>query len=126
MTRPSALAAVFSLLLAAGCGPTVERSTVDSHGDADSMHAAATGTVHSDMSAMNDRMVRELGPADSTYDDRFIDLMIPHHEGAVAMARDAREKAQHPELRAFADSIIAAQEREIRMLEEWRRAWYGH
>jgi uncharacterized protein (DUF305 family) len=126
MTRPSVLAAAISLLLAAGCSPAVERTTVDVHGDADSMHATASGSVHSDMTAMNDRMVRELGPADSTYDDRFIDLMIPHHEGAVAMARDAREKAQHPELRAFADSVIAAQEREIRQLEEWRRAWYGH
>jgi uncharacterized protein (DUF305 family) len=71
-------------------------------------------------------MVRELGPADSSYDDRFIDMMIPHHQGAIDMARDARDKAQHPELRALADSIIAAQDREIRQMEEWRREWYGH
>ncbi|MEO6462241.1 MAG: DUF305 domain-containing protein [Candidatus Eisenbacteria bacterium] len=115
-----------SLAAAPGCGH--DSADVGDHamsGD-DSSHGMSSGSMGDDMSAMNARMVRELGPADSSYDDRFIDMMIPHHQGAVDMARDARDKAQHPELRALADSIIASQEREVRQMEEWRREWYGH
>ena len=124
MNRTAPLALLAALLLAGGCG---NESADHSAAPADTAgHAMPSGSMDTDMAAMNDRMVAALGPADSSYDDRFIDLMIPHHQGAVAMARDARTKAVHPELRAFADSVVAMQEREIRQLEEWRRAWYGH
>ena len=113
-------------LLLAGCGDRADGPGEDAGTAGQDTSHAMTRDLHADMRAMNDRMVQDLGPADSTYDDRFIDMMIPHHQGAIAMARDAREKAQHPELRALADSMIAVQEREIRQLEEWRRTWYGH
>lgn len=114
------------LLLGAGCRPAPDPPATGTAPGEDSHSMASMGDMESNMSAMNERMVRELGAADSSYDDRFIDMMIPHHEGAVAMARDARTKAAHPELRVFADSVIAAQEREIRQLEAWRKEWYGH
>ncbi len=119
---------LLALVFAVGPGCDSDRNEGDdlSSSDQDSSHVMSSGNMAADMAAMNDRMVSELGAADSSYDDRFIDMMIPHHQGAVAMARDARAKAQHAELRAFADSVIAAQEREIRQLEEWRREWYGH
>src|SRR5258706_11610358 len=41
------------------------------------------------MNSMDEMMVKDLGAADSEYDRRFIDLMIPHHEGAIMMAKDA-------------------------------------
>ena len=128
MSRFAALAFAASLLLAAGCSPDSGRSTTADHDDSNAMgdHAMSAGSMESDMTTMNDRMVGALGAADSSYDDRFIDMMIPHHQGAIAMARDARTKAQHPELRALADSIIAAQEQEIHRMEEWRREWYAH
>ncbi len=119
---------LLGVVLACGSGCNADRDKDDtlSSSDQDSGHVMSSGNMSADMAAMNDRMVSELGAADSSYDDRFIDMMIPHHQGAVAMARDARDKAQHPELRTFADSVIAAQEREIRQLEQWRREWYGH
>ncbi|TVQ58595.1 MAG: DUF305 domain-containing protein [Spirulina sp. DLM2.Bin59] len=66
----------------------------------------------------------DLGPADGKFDLRFIDAMIPHHEGAVVMAEAALENSQRPEIRALAEEIIAAQAVEIQQMRDWRAAWY--
>ena len=79
---------------------------------------------HSRMSQgmMNQRM--DLGPADTNYDLRFIDAMIPHHEGAVVMANDALKKATRPELKQLAKAIVSAQDKEIGQMKQWRKDWY--
>ena len=51
-------------------------------------------------------------------DAKFAEMMIPHHEGAIAMAEAARERAQHEEVRGLADEIVSAQEREIEIMEK--------
>lgn len=66
----------------------------------------------------------DLGVADAEYDLRFIDGMTPHHQGAIAMAQDVLKNSQRPELRKLANDIIAAQEKEIAQMGEWRKAWY--
>lgn len=58
------------------------------------------------------------------FDAQFIDSMSEHHRGAVAMAEQALEQAEHEELRALAAEIVAAQEAELTQMEEWRAAWY--
>jgi uncharacterized protein (DUF305 family) len=47
------------------------------------------------------------------FDREFIDMMIPHHEGAIEMARAELDKGADPELKALAEDIIEAQQREI-------------
>jgi uncharacterized protein (DUF305 family) len=89
------------------------------------MHGQMDGDMMERMGQMNAMMVSMLGAADSTYDQRFIDLMIPHHMGAVHMAEDALQKATHPELKQFAQSVIDAQQKEIGQLKTWRQQWYG-
>ncbi|MEA5516228.1 DUF305 domain-containing protein [Nodularia sp. UHCC 0506] len=66
----------------------------------------------------------DLGPADASYDLRFIDGMIVHHQGAVVMAKDVQEKSQRPEMKKLADDIIKAQNQEIAQMQQWRTAWY--
>jgi uncharacterized protein (DUF305 family) len=73
---------------------------------------------------MSHNMSMDLGPADADYDLRFIDGMVMHHQGAVNMAQEALKKAQHPEIKKLAQDIIAAQNREISQMKEWRTAWY--
>lgn len=58
-------------------------------------------------------------------DRRFIDLMVPHHQGAVQMSRVALEKAEHEEVRRLARSIIRSQRAEIEELREIKQRQYG-
>jgi len=75
-------------------------------------------------SGMDHSMSMDLGPADADYDLRFVDAMIPHHQGAVEMAREVLSKSQRPEMKKLAEDIIAAQNREIKQMKQWRKAWY--
>lgn len=52
----------------------------------------------------------------------FVDMMIPHHKGALEMSRDALQKAQRQELKDFAQETIAKQEKEIAELEAWKKS----
>ncbi len=76
------------------------------------------GMDHGAMMNMN------LGPKDESFDLRFIDGMIPHHQGAVEMAQEALTKSQRPEIKQLAQQIIEAQEKEIAELKTWRKSWY--
>ncbi len=60
---------------------------------------------------------------DELYNLRFIAAMIPHHEGAIAMAKEALTKAEHEETKTLAETIITAQEDEIAQMQEWQAAW---
>ena len=62
---------------------------------------------------------------DAPIDQAFIDMMVPHHESAIAMAELAQERAEHPELQQMADDIVAAQSAEISQLKAWRGEWFG-
>jgi uncharacterized protein (DUF305 family) len=49
----------------------------------------------------------------------FARMMIPHHQGAIDMARVQLEKGRDPRMRDLAQKIIADQEREIGILNDW-------
>ena len=58
-------------------------------------------------------------------DERFIDAMVPHHQGAIEMAEVALENAEHEEVRALAEDIVSAQEAEIEVLRAIKREEFG-
>lgn len=70
-------------------------------------------------------MNMDLGVADDQFDLRFINAMLPHHEGAVTMAKEALEKSDRPEIKKLAQDIISSQQQEISQMQEWKKAWYG-
>lgn len=59
------------------------------------------------------------------FDQQFIDHMVPHHQGAVEMAKIAKERAEHAEIKQLADAIIKSQDAEIDQMKSWRKQWYG-
>jgi uncharacterized protein (DUF305 family) len=63
------------------------------------------------------------GAAPADPDVAFIEMMIPHHQDAVAMSREILDKTKRPELQQLARNIIRNQEREIAQMESWKRSW---
>ena len=78
--------------------------------------AAAESVYAPAMEAMHKSMITNVS-GDPDID--FVRGMIPHHQGAVDMARILKAKGKDPELQKLADEIIAAQEREIAFMQEW-------
>jgi uncharacterized protein (DUF305 family) len=66
-----------------------------------------------------------LGAADDQFDLRFLNAMLPHHEGALVMAKEALQKSDRPEIKKLAQDIISSQQQEIAQMQQWKKAWYG-
>lgn len=58
-------------------------------------------------------------------DERFIDAMVSHHQGAIDMAQVALVNAEHPEIRTLAEDIVSAQETEIVQLRSIKQEQFG-
>ena len=77
----------------------------------------AKDVYSSAMHEMHEAMgsVKPTGDADID----FVQGMIPHHQGAIDMAKIQLEKGTDPEIRKLSEEIIAAQEKEIAMMKAW-------
>jgi uncharacterized protein (DUF305 family) len=71
--------------------------------------AEANAKMHKDMAV----------PLTGNADVDFVQGMIPHHQGAIDMAKIVLEHGKDPEIRKLAEEVIAAQEGEIAMMKEW-------
>lgn len=87
-------------------------------------HQTAKG-LKPEMPQCQHMMMNKLGKADKNYDLRFMNAMISHHEGAIMMAKDAKQKTQHQEIKTLSQNIIESQQKEIDQMKAWRKAWYG-
>lgn len=72
------------------------------------------------MAGMGDAMHQGVMSKDP--DVAFAQGMLPHHQGAVDMAKVELKYGKDPEMRKLAETIIAAQEAEIKQLKAWLQA----
>ena len=81
-------------------------------------------TAKSYASLMDDAMaVMDYGmtqaPMNGNAEHDFVTMMVPHHQGAVDMARAVLLYSQDPEIRNLALGIIAEQQNEIQIMQAW-------
>jgi uncharacterized protein (DUF305 family) len=99
--------------------PAFAQQTQSGHAQhgASSMPASASSKAYQ---AANDKMhqdmnIRMTGDADVD----FVQGMIPHHQGAVDMAKIVLQYGADPDIKKMAQDIIAAQDKEIAMFRAW-------
>ena len=73
--------------------------------------------AHHKMMAAMDQM-QPTGDADKD----FVAMMVPHHQGAIDMAKVELQYGKDEKLRAMAEDIIQAQEKEIAEMKAWQTA----
>ncbi|WP_198139711.1 MULTISPECIES: DUF305 domain-containing protein [Chelativorans] len=71
------------------------------------------------MAAMNEMGMAMMAP---DIDVAFVCGMIPHHKGAIAMAKAELDHGDDPWAKELAQKVIAAQEQEIAEMLEWLEA----
>jgi uncharacterized protein (DUF305 family) len=97
----------------------------------DKWYAGAPPAKNMEMPGMSDSMkmmmsqdMKKMEAATGKeFDVHFLDMMTPHHAGAVEMAKNALGKAEHQEIKTLAGNVIKAQEAEIKMMNEWKSKW---
>lgn len=75
------------------------------------------GLMDDAMAVMEDGM--RFAPMNGVPEHDFITMMIPHHQGAIDMAKAVLLNTTDPELRNLAQGIITEQQNEIRVMQAW-------
>ncbi|MEU7102367.1 DUF305 domain-containing protein [Streptomyces longwoodensis] len=78
-----------------------------------SLHGGASGGMMT-LQEM-DQLEKASGKA---FDTAFLEMMIKHHDGAVAMARTEKAEGASPDAKAMADAIVTSQSAEIAQMNE--------
>lgn len=122
-------AALLAVLAACGQAETQKspsETQVSAASSAHDMHAIhgsnAKMSSHSaeymqSMGKMHDEMVKAAQKAD--VDVAFVEGMIPHHQGAVEMAKIELKYGRDPAMKKLAQEIIDAQQKEIGFMQNW-------
>lgn len=117
-------ATVLAVLLAAGLLAGTAQAQ-QSHGGHAGHGAPATAKPGDSASTKayrdaNTKMHKDMDiPYSGDADADFVRGMIPHHQGAIDMAKIVLAHGKDPEIRKLAESVIRDQEKEVGMMKDW-------
>jgi uncharacterized protein (DUF305 family) len=81
---------------------------------------------HGSMGMGSREMARQMVMENGKYsDERFVDAMVPHHQGAIEMAKVALKQAEHEEIKELSHNIISSQRAEIEELKSIKKEEFG-
>jgi uncharacterized protein (DUF305 family) len=81
---------------------------------------------HGSMGMGSNGMAKQMVMENGEYSDRaFIDAMVPHHQGAIAMAEVALKNAEHEEIKELSRNIVSTQQSEIEELKSIKQEEFG-
>jgi uncharacterized protein (DUF305 family) len=107
-----------------GSGGDGEPDTAENGGGMAGMDHDQMG--HGSMGMGSGGMARQMVMENGKYsDERFIDAMVPHHQGAIAMAEVALKNAQHEEIKDLSRNIVSTQRAEIEELKSIKKEEFG-
>jgi uncharacterized protein (DUF305 family) len=110
---------VLCVCLALGAAPAFAQSMPGMAHTPDTPEARENAAA---MKTMNDAM---MVPTTGDADRDFVAMMLPHHQGAVDMAKIELKYGRDPQLKQLAQSIVAAQEKEIAFMRAWQAKHSG-
>jgi len=79
---------------------------------------------YGDTRAVKYPIVPNLGTYDASFDLRFLNTVIAHHEAGIVMTKEVRTKSSRSEVLNNADAVEAFLTTSGTMLKEWRKNWY--
>jgi uncharacterized protein (DUF305 family) len=81
---------------------------------------------HGSMGMGSKGMAKQMVMENGKYSDRaFIDAMVPHHQGAIAMGEVALKNSEHEEIIQLSRNIISSQQAEIEELKSIKQEEFG-
>ncbi|CAM5267352.1 DUF305 domain-containing protein [Streptomyces narbonensis] len=111
-------------LLLAACGTEDDGNSGMSGMDHGGKSASASATPSAAATATDSDSAEAGAPgAFNDADVMFAQMMIPHHEQALEMAKLADGRANDPEVRKLVAAIERAQDPEIRKMKAWLEGW---
>jgi uncharacterized protein (DUF305 family) len=117
------LAVAFVLAACGGGGGASQQGNGSGGGMAGMDHGQMD---HGSMGMGTKGMTRQMVTENGKYSDKaFIDAMVPHHQGAIVMARVALENAEHEEIRELSRNIVSTQQAEIGELKAIKKEEFG-
>ncbi len=86
-------------------------------------HGSTASPADKANAAAMDRMMKGMKMKSTGNPDKdFVTMMLPHHQGAIDMAKVELQYGKDPALLDLAKGIVAAQEKEIVEMKSWLAA----